>query len=220
VKEIVMKALIPYTLLLMPGLAQAATWEIDSAHSAAQFAVKHMMVSTVRGEFSNVKGTINLDDKDPAKMSVEATVDATTVNTREPARDKHLKSPDFFDVAKYPAISFKSTSVKKKGASKFAVTGELTLHGVTKPATLDVDMAAEVKDPWGKVRRGAQATTKISRKDYGLAWNKALETGGVVVGDEINITLDIEATKQAVATPEAAAERPAGPDKKPAATTK
>ncbi|WP_223637103.1 YceI family protein [Corallococcus sp. EGB] len=199
-----LKSAITLLAVAAPSFAFASTWELDSAHSSAQFAVKHMMVSTVRGAFSNVKGTINLDDKDITKSTIEATIDAKTINTNEPKRDEHLRSADFFDVEKYPTITFKSTKVAKAGKDKLNVTGDLTMHGVTKPVVLAVEgPTAETKDPWGNVRRGATATTKIKRSDFGLTWNKALEAGGVAVGDEITITLDLETTKKAEAAPAA-----------------
>jgi polyisoprenoid-binding protein YceI len=147
---------------------------------------------------------VNIDEKDVTKSTVEATIDASTVNTNEPKRDEHLRSADFFDVAKFPTITFKSKSVKKSGEGKLAVTGDLTMHGVTKEVTLDVEgPAKEIKDPWGNVRSGASASTKINRKDFGLGWNKVLEAGGVAVGEEVAITLDVELTKKAPAAPAA-----------------
>jgi polyisoprenoid-binding protein YceI len=194
------KSVITLAALVAPSFAFASTWEIDSSHSSAQFAVKHMMVSNVRGTFGKTAGTVNLDDKDITKSTIEATIDAATINTNEPKRDEHLKSPDFFDVAKYPTITFKSTKVAKAGKN-LNVTGDLTMHGVTKPVTLAVEgPTPETKDAWGNVRRGAVATTKIKRSDFGLTWNKALEAGGVAVGDEVTITLDLEVTKKAEAS--------------------
>jgi polyisoprenoid-binding protein YceI len=195
------KSVITLVAIAAPSFAFASTWEIDSSHSNSQFAVKHMMVSNVRGSFGKTTGTVNLDDKDITKSTIEATIDASTINTNEPKRDEHLKSPDFFDVAKFPTITFKSTKVAKAGKN-LNVTGDLTMHGVTKPVTLAVEgPTPETKDAWGNVRRGAVATTKIKRSDFGLTWNKALEAGGVAVGDEVTITLDLEVTKK----PDAAA---------------
>jgi len=156
-----------------------------------------MMISNVQGEFGKVTGTVNWDEAEVTKSTVEATIDATTINTREPKRDGHLKSPDFFDVAKYPTITFKSTSVKKVGADRLAIKGELTMHGVTKPVTLDATYTNEVKDPGGNTRRGASARTKLNRKDFGLKWNQTVEGGGVLVGDEVDIALDLELVKKA-----------------------
>ncbi|EAU67391.1 YceI [Stigmatella aurantiaca DW4/3-1] len=155
------------------------------------------MISNVEGAFGKVTGTVNLDDKDVSKSTIEASIDTTTVNTNEPKRDAHLKSPDFFEVEKYPAMTFKSTSVKANGKDKFKVVGDLTLHGVTKPVTLDVlSPAKETKDPWGNLRRGVSATTKLSRKEYGLTWNQALEAGGVAVSDEVAVVLDLSLIKK------------------------
>jgi polyisoprenoid-binding protein YceI len=178
-------------------LAFAQNYTIDGSHSKAQFSVRHMMVSNVRGEFSKIKGTVSYDEKNPAATRIEATIDVASINTGEPKRDEHLKSPDFFDVAKYPTITFISKSARKT-ANGLAVTGDLTIHGVTKEVVLQVEgPSPEVRDPWGNLRRGATATTKINRKDFGLTWNAALETGGVVVGDEVSITIDVEAVRQA-----------------------
>jgi polyisoprenoid-binding protein YceI len=187
-------------LLLAPavGFAATTTWDIDPSHSGAHFSVRHMMVSNVRGEFGKVTGTVQLDDKDVTKSTINAVIDASTINTRDAKRDEHLKAPDFFDVAKYPNITFKSKKVEKAGDNKLKVTGDLTMHGVTKPVVLDVETSPnEAKDPYGNLRRGAVATTKINRKDFGLTWNAALETGGVAVGDDVSITLDIEVTRKA-----------------------
>lgn len=190
-----MKRSMGWVVLAAVGVAQVAmgaTWTLDADHTAAEFSVKHMMVSNVKGQFSKVAGTVNLDEKAPSKSSVEATIDATTVDTRQPKRDAHLRSPDFFDVAKYPTLSFKSTSVKKVGKDHFRVAGNLTLHGVTRPVVLDTQITPPIKDPWGNNRRGLHATTKIDREDYGLNLNQALEAGGVVVGKEVQITIDGE----------------------------
>ena len=175
----------------------AAEYKIDTNHTKAAFSVRHLMVSNVRGEFSKVSGTIEYDEKNPAATKITATIDASTVNTSEPKRDDHLRSPDFFDIAKFPGMSFQSTSAKKT-ADGLAVTGDLTIHGVTRQVTLNVDgPSPEIKDPYGMLRRGASATAKINRKDFGLVWNKALEAGGVAVGDEVSITIDVEATRSA-----------------------
>lgn len=183
--------------LLCSSWAYATTWQIDPAHSRAGFSIRHMMISNVTGEFGKVIGTVNWDDTDVAKSTAEATIDATTINTREPKRDEDLKSPNFFDVAKYSTITFKSTSVRKVGADRLSITGDLTMHGVTKPVTLDATYTNELKDPWGNTRRGASARTKLNRKDFGLKYNKTLESGGVIVGDEVDVTLDLELIKQA-----------------------
>ena len=173
-----------------------AIYEIDSAHSAAHFSVRHLMISNVKGEFSKVTGTVVYDPNNVEAARVNATIDATTINTRDEQRDAHLRSADFFDTEKYPTLTFKSTQVSKS-KNKLRVTGDLTIHGVTREVILDVDgPTAEVKDPWGNTRVGATASTKINRKDWGLTWNSALETGGVLVGEEVTITLDIEAVNK------------------------
>ncbi len=193
------KSVLALSLLTVP-VVLADEYKIDTSHSKAAFTVKHLMVSNVRGEFSKVTGTIVYDEKNPTAIRIDATIDATTVNTSEPKRDEHLRSADFFDVAKYPAMTFKSKSAKKT-ANGLAVTGDFTLHGVTRQIVLNVDTSGpEVKDPWGMLRRGASATTTINRADYGLTWNKAVETGGVVVSDEVKITIDVEGTRPAPAT--------------------
>jgi len=189
-------------VLTLSCASWASSWEIDPMHSAASFTVRHMMVSNVRGEFGKTTGAVNLDDKDVSHSTAEATIDTTTLDTRVPNRDKHLKSPDFFDVEKYPTITFKSTSFKKVAPQKFKVTGDLTLHGVTKPVVLDVDAPDTViKDMKGNDRRGATATTTINRKDFGLVWNQPIETGGVAVGEQVTINIDLELSKK---TPEKA----------------
>ena len=180
-------------LLSLPAFAGTTTWQIDPKHSSAQFAVTHLMISTVRGEFHQVNGTVVVDDADTSKSYVHVTIDATTVDTREPDRDKHLMSPDFFDVAKYPSMTFKSTKVESNGPDKLKVTGDLTIRGVTKQVVLDVTAPKPpIKDPWGLQRTAVSGSTKINRQDFGVAWNKALDAGGVVVGDDVNITLDVE----------------------------
>ena len=184
-------------LVLAVGLpASAATWEFDGAHSAASFSVRHLMISTVRGDFKHLTGSIDWDGKDAASVKIDATVDVTTINTGEPDRDKHLKSPDFFDVAKYPTMTFKSKKATSAGPNKMKVVGDLTIHGVTKEATLDVEFTSVIKDPWGNEKFGATATTTIDRTAYGLNWNKALEAGGVMVGTDVAITIDAELTKK------------------------
>lgn len=171
------------------------TYEIDPTHSSVHFSVRHLMVSNVRGEFTKVSGTVKIDPEKPENSTVEATIDVASINTRDPQRDAHLKSADFLDVEKFPAMTFRSKKIEvNSGGGK--VTGDLTIHGVTREITLDVEgPTPEIKDPWGKQRVGASATTKLSRKDFGLTWNAALETGGVVVGDEVKITIDVEAVR-------------------------
>jgi len=178
--------------------AATTTWKIDPAHTAAQFAVKHLMISTVRGEFKGVTGTVTWDDQDVTKSKVDVTIDAKTVNTGEEARDKDLKSEKFFDAEKFPTITFTSKKVEAAGAGKLKVTGDLTIHGVTKEVVLEVEgPTAPVKDPWGNTRVAASATTKVNRQDYGVKWNANMDGGGVVVGDTVNITIDMEMIKQA-----------------------
>lgn len=176
----------------------STTYMIDPAHSTAGFSIKHMMIAKVHGGFEKMSGKLILDSTDPAKSSINVSIEAASINTREAARDKHLKSPDFFDVDKYPTLTFKSTSVEGVLGGDLKVVGDLAIHGVTKQVVLTVEgPTAEVKDPWGNVKIGASATTKIKRKDFGLTWNAALEAGGVLVGDDVNITLDVQFVKQA-----------------------
>lgn len=172
--------------------AQVTTWQIDPAHSAAQFAVRHMMISTVRGEFHKLSGTLVLDEKDITKSTIEVTIDATTVDTREERRDNHLKSADFLDVANFPTMTFKSKSVSAAGEGRLKVTGDLTIRGVTKEVVLDVEGPTSPIKQGNSTRRGVSATTKINRKDFGVSWSRALDGGGVVVSDDVNITLDVE----------------------------
>jgi polyisoprenoid-binding protein YceI len=168
-------------------------WDIDPAHSSAQFSVKHMMIANVKGEFSKVSGRVNFDPENPEASSVEAAVDVSSISTREPDRDAHLKSADFFDVAKFSTMTFKSKRVVKNSDASLQLVGDLTIHGVTRETALTLEgPTAPLKDPWGNVRRGASATARINRKDFGLTWNAALEAGGVLVGDEVKITLDVE----------------------------
>jgi polyisoprenoid-binding protein YceI len=182
--------------LALPALSSATTWTIDPDHSNVGFKVRHLMVSNVKGNFDKHTGTVEINDKDITKSKVEVSIDTNSINTNVQKRDEHLRSADFFDVAKYPTMTFISKKVAKAGKDKLKVTGDLTLHGVTKTVVLDVEgPSKESKDPWGNVRKGATATTKINRKDFGLVWNAALETGGVAVGEEIAITLEIEMIK-------------------------
>jgi polyisoprenoid-binding protein YceI len=180
-------------LLSMPAFAGTTTYKIDPQHSSAQFAVTHLMISTVRGELHGVNGRVVVDDGDVAKSSVDVTIDATSIDTREPDRDKHLKSADFFDVANHPTITFKSTKVESAGGGKLKVTGDLTIRGVTKTAVLEVTAPKPtIKDPWGLQRTAVSGSTKLNRQDFGVAWNKNLDSGGVVVGDNVDINLDVE----------------------------
>jgi polyisoprenoid-binding protein YceI len=184
--------------LVLPSVAAfGQTYSIDPAHSASDFSVKHMMISNVQGEFSGIKGTVVYDAGNLKGSSVKATIDTTTLNTNDPDRDKHLKSPDFFDIATYPTMTFESTEFVEDGG-KLQVKGNLTLHGVTKAVVLDIadGPSPEMKDPWGNLRRGVSASTIVHRQDYGLIWNKALDGGGVLVGDDVKITLNIEGLRK------------------------
>lgn len=184
-------------VLALPALASSATWTIDPDHSNIGFKVKHLMVSNVKGNFEKFSGTVDIDDKNITKSKVEVTIDTNSINTGVKKRDDHLRSADFFDVAKFPTMTFVSKKVANVGNDNLKVTGDLTLHGVTKEVVLDVEgPSIESKDPWGNIRKGATATAKINRKDFGLNWNKALETGGVLVGEEITINIEIEMIKK------------------------
>jgi len=183
--------------LSLPVLAHADTWKIDPMHTNVEFTVRHMMISNVKGEFQKTTGTITVDGNDPTSAKIDATIDASSIDTRVERRDADLKSPNFLDVAKYPTITFKSTKVEADGPGKWKVTGDLTLHGVTKPVVLEVESSGKpIHDPMGNTRAGASATTKINRTDFGLTYNKVLESGGVMVGDEVAISIDVEAIKK------------------------
>jgi polyisoprenoid-binding protein YceI len=183
-------------VVALPVLAHADTWQIDSSHTSVEFTVRHMMISNVKGQFQKTTGTITANGNDPASAKIDVTIDASSVDTRVERRDAHLKSPDFLDVAKFPTITFKSTKVEAAGPNKWTMTGDLTIHGVTRPVVLDVEGSGSPIQVMGHTRAGASATTKIKRSDFGLTWNKALETGGVLVGDDIAISIDLEAVKQ------------------------
>jgi polyisoprenoid-binding protein YceI len=189
-------------LLALAGAAFSGqqTYQIDSSHSAATFSVRHLMISNVKGEFGKITGTIVYDADNLAASKVEAVIDATTINTREPKRDAHLKSADFFEVDKYPTITFKSKEFRKTGG-KLQVSGDLTMHGVTREVVLDIDGPTPELTQRGSARIGAAATTTISRKDWGLTWNRAIEAGGVTVGDEVKIAIDIEAIRRLEGAP-------------------
>lgn len=192
-----LKVLATVVTLALPVLASAEAWNIDADHSNVGFKVRHMMVSNVKGEFGKVAGVVDIDDKNLAKSKVEVSIETGSISTGNGKRDEHLKGADFFDVAKYPSMTFVSQQVKKAGDGKLKVTGLLTLHGVTKPVVLDVEGPTKAfKDPWGHLKRGAAATAKINRKDFGLTYNAAIESGGVVVGEEVTIALEIEMIKK------------------------
>ena len=174
------------------------TYNIDPAHSGAHFTVRHMMITNVRGSFKKVSGAVVYDPENPAASSVQAEIDAASINTNDDQRDAHLRSGDFLDVEKFPTLSFRSTKVEPQGEGEWKVTGDLTIHGVTKPVVLKVEgPGPESKDPWGNFRTGASATTKIKRGDFGLTWNAALEAGGLLVGDEVKIDLELSLVKAA-----------------------
>ena len=173
------------------------SWEIDATHSQATFSVKHMMISTVRGHFEVLSGKLHIEEEHPDNSWVEAEVDAASINTRDAKRDGHLRSPDFFDAEKYPKITFKSTKVTPTGNNEYRVTGDLTMHGVTKEETLHADYSGQVKDLYGLQRAAFSVKGKINRKDFGLNWNVGLEAGGVLVGEDVNIEIDLAAVQKA-----------------------
>lgn len=184
------------TGLMIAGISFAAdTYAIDPVHTNVGFSVKHLVISNVHGKFKEFDGTIVFDDKNPSQSSVNGNIKTASLSTDNADRDKHLKSADFFDAEKYPAITFKSTKVEKKG-NDYQVTGQLTIRGVAKDVTFPVVVSGPIKDPWGNTKLGVEFTLKINRKDYGLAWNQALETGGAVVGDEVKIEVSGEAQKK------------------------
>jgi polyisoprenoid-binding protein YceI len=184
------------------AISQSATtqWQIDPAHSAAHFSVRHLMISNVRGEFSKLSGSVLLDPAELTQSTVEVNLETASINTREPQRDEHLRSADFLDVANYPAMTFRSKQIAAAGPDHFKLTGDLTIRGVTKEVSFNVEgPTPSMKDPWGNVRAGIVATTKISRKDFGLVWNTLIEGGGVVVGGEVSITIEAELVQRASA---------------------
>lgn len=172
------------------------TWLIDPAHSSASFSIKHMMIAKVHGGFEKISGTLTYDPQNPANSVINAQIETASINTREPQRDAHLKSADFFDVEKFPLITFRSSKTEGAGG-ELKITGQLSLHGVTQEVILAVEgPSEEMKDPWGNIKIGASASTKLKRKDFGLSWNAALEAGGFLVGEEVTITLDVQFVKQ------------------------
>jgi polyisoprenoid-binding protein YceI len=183
-----------WCLIALPAAALADTWLIDPAHTTVEFSVRHMMISNVKGRFNKVSGTVYAEGANPKSVAIDAVIDAASIDTRVDKRDQHLKSPEFLDVAKYPTITFKSKGAEAAGEGKWKIKGDLTIHGVTRETVLDVNgPTPSIKDPMGNQRVGASATTRINRKDFGLTWNKMLETGGALVGDEVTISIDIEA---------------------------
>jgi polyisoprenoid-binding protein YceI len=180
---------------LAPGPAAATTWDVDTSHAAANFKVRHLMVAYVRGQLGPITGTVFIDEDDLSRSRVEVSIDARGIDTREPRRDEHLRSPDFLDVANHPNVTFRSTRVEApRGlAGDLRVTGDLTIRGVTRPVTLEVEaLPPVIKDPWGNARRGVSARARLNRKDWGLRWNLAIEAGGVAVGDEVAIEIEAE----------------------------
>lgn len=185
------------SLLTLPAFAGAASWTIDSDHSNAQFKVPHMVIASVRGNFPEVTGVVVIDEKDITKSTVNVSIAAASLDTNVEKRDNHLKSADFFNVEKYPALTFKSKKVEKNGNNELKVRGDLTIRGITKEVDLLVSGPTQsIKDPWGNTRKGAQASAKINRKDFGMTWNKSLDTGGLVVGDEVDISIEVELIEQ------------------------
>ena len=191
------------SLALLAGAVQAETYTVDKAHSEVLFSVRHMGVSKVTGRFNEFTGVVNGDPAKAQEASVEFTIKATSIDTNDAGRDKHLRSADFFDVEKFPEITFKSSKVTAKGQNQYDVTGTLTMHGVAKEVTLPVTLAGPVKDPRGNEKVGFEATAKLNRKDYGISWNRALDAGGVVVSDEVQVTINLEAAKAKPAEPAA-----------------
>jgi polyisoprenoid-binding protein YceI len=176
-------------------IPEAGSFVIDTSHSAAQFSVRHLMVAKTKGRFTDFSGTIDIAEN-PLESSVQVTIQAGSIATGDDQRDGHLRSPDFFDIEQFPTLTYKSRSVRHVKGSSFVVEGDLTVRGVTKPVSLDLDYEGTVGDPWGGVRAVFSAKTKINREDFGLTWNQALETGGVLVGKDVTIDLEVEAVRQ------------------------
>lgn len=190
-------AIITFLPLIIPHPSSAATWQIDPDHTSIQFKVRHLMVSNVRGVFHKFNGTLESDDKDITRSRLSVTIDTASVDTGVAKRDEDLRSDHFFDVAKYPTMTFVTKKIARSGSDNLKVTGDLTIHGTTREVVLDVEGPSQTfKDPWGKLRRGAAATTRINRKDFGLTWNKVLETGGVMVGDDVDISIEVELVRK------------------------
>jgi polyisoprenoid-binding protein YceI len=189
----------------MSSSSNTTTWTIDPAHAEIGFAVRHLMIATVRGRFGAVSGTVTVDEQNPRNSRVDVTVDVNSIDTRQEMRDNHLRSPDFFDVEKYPTMRFVSKRVEGDVRGEFRVVGDLTIRGVTREVTLTASLEGQTKDPWGNERAGFSASGKINRREFGLNWNQALETGGVMVGDEVKLTIDVELVHQAAEKNAAAA---------------
>jgi len=191
------RLIVAAALIAMPALAGAATWQIDPAHASVEFRVKHLMVAWVKGSFPDVAGTVDIDEADLSKSKASVTIAAASIDTNHAKRDEHLRSADFLDTANFPTMTFVADKIVAENGQLRQVTGDLTIRGTTRQVTLTVnELTPAIQDPWGKTRRGVSATTEINRKDFGLTWNKALEAGGVVVGDEVRISLDIELIRQ------------------------
>lgn len=180
------------------------SWTIDSAHSEINFLVRHMMIATLRGRFEKFNGTIDFDENEPSRSSIDVQIEAGSINTREPQRDAHLKLPDFFDVENYPYIAFKSKNIAVKDSNRANITGDLTIKDITREVVLEAEYAGQAQSPFGTINAGFSASTRINRKEWGLTWNVAIETGGVLVGDEIKIEIELELIKQTEAEPELA----------------
>ncbi len=179
-----------------PAATALVAYKIDPTHATAQFKVRHLMVSNVRGELGEVTGEVSFDAADPARSRVEARIDATGIDTRNADRDAHLKSADFLDVANHPAITFRSTAVRPGAAGAYAVDGELTIRGTARPVTLAVEVSDEIKDPWGNAKRGIVATARLDRRAFGLTWNAVMESGGIVVGETVDVTIEAELVRR------------------------
>jgi polyisoprenoid-binding protein YceI len=193
----IIRICITAALFLLPAMAFASTWQIDPVHTNIQFTVRHLMISNVKGVFHKFNGTFEIDDKDITKTKASATIDTASIDTGIEKRDEDLRSANFFEVVKYPTMTFVSKKFTRVGTNKFKMTGDLTMHGVTREVVLDMEgLGTIVKDPWGGMRRGATLTTRLNRKDFGLTYNKVLETGGVVVGDDVAVNIEIELVKK------------------------
>ncbi len=196
-KRLIQTILLSVTILAAATFLQAAVYQVDTAHSTVGFSVKHLMITNVRGEFTEFSGTVHWDPQNPEAFSAEAVIKVPSINTRNERRDNHLRSADFFDAENHPEMKFVSRKVTRSADGKLQVIGDLTIRGVTRQVTLDIEgPTPPIKDPWGNERIGAVATTTINRTDFGLNWNQALEAGGVVVGEEVSITLELELVKQ------------------------
>jgi polyisoprenoid-binding protein YceI len=191
--KIISGLILTAALFLLPSMAAASTWRIDPEHTNIQFTVRHMMVSNVKGLFHKFNGQFEIDDKEITNTRASAVIDVASIDTGIEKRDEDLRSPNFFDVAKYPSMTFESKKMVRTGANRFRMTGDLTMHGVTRELVLDMEgLETVVKDPWGNMRRGATLTGMVNRRDFGLTYNKLLETGGLVVGDEVKINIEVE----------------------------